>query len=210
MFFIFCRVIIYTYMPSRKTLQQALEKEQELLELENSLSDDTYREECDNKPTQMLRVNEMKNLLEIGENLNSTMKRPTSRMGRRSRPTIRELETAFINLPKVATDKHDEPQQCEREMLFNKTTNKSSMKLFIDVNNDEVFEDNSIYNVNNMDDTLNIFEDDLPDITVIYKDYYIRNLPIVKEELPGLRLSQYKEKIKKMWKISYENPKNNR
>lgn len=197
-------------MPSRRTLQQALEKEKELLELETRLIDDTYWEECDNKPNQMLRVNEMKNLLEIGENANSTMKRPTSRMGRRSRPTIRELETAFINLPKVATDKHDEPQQCEREMLFNKTTNKSSMKLFIDVNNDEVFEDNSIYSVNNMDDTLNIFEDDLPDITVIYKDYYIRNLPIVKEELPGLRLSQYKEKIKKMWKISFENPKNNR
>ena len=59
-------------------------------------------------------------------------------------------------------------------------------------------------------DKINIFEDDLPDITVIYKDYYIRNLPIVKEELPGLRLSQYKEKIKKMWKISFENPKNNR
>jgi hypothetical protein len=197
-------------MPSRKTLQQALEKEKELLELENRLIDDTYWEECDNKPNQMLRVNEMKNLLEIGENLNSTMKRPTSRMGRRSRPTIRELETAFINLPKLTTDNNNEQQQCEREMLFNKTTNKSSMKLFIDVNNGEVFEDNSIYSVNNMDDTLNIFEDDLPDITVIYKDYYIRNLPIVKEELPGLRLSQYKEKIKKMWKISYENPKNNR
>ena len=179
-------------MPSRRTLQQALEKEKELLELENRLIDDTYWEECDNKPNQMLRVNEMKNLLEIGENLNSTMKRPTSRMGRRSRPTIRELETAFINLPKLTTDNNNEQQQCEREMLFNKTTNKSSMKLFIDVNNDEVF------------------EDDLPDITVIYKDYYIRNLPIVKEELPGLRLSQYKEKIKKMWKISYENPKNNR
>ena len=72
-------------MPSRRTLQQALEKEKELLELENRLIDDTYWEECDNKPNQMLRVNEMKNLLEIDENLNSTMKRPTSRMGRRSR-----------------------------------------------------------------------------------------------------------------------------
>jgi hypothetical protein len=197
-------------MPSRRTLQQALEKEKELLELENRLSDDTYWEECDNKPNQMLRVNEMKNLLEIDENLNSTMKRPTSRMGRRGRPTIRELETAFINLPKVTTDKHNEHQQHERESLFNKTTNRSSMKLFIDVNNDEVFEDNSIYDVNNIDDALNIFEDDLPDIKVIYKDFYKRNLPIVKEELPGLRLHQYQDKIKKMWEISFENPKNNR
>jgi len=33
-------------------------------------------------------------------------------------------------------------------------------------------------------------------------------LPILKEELPGLKLSQYKERIFDLWKTAPENPRN--
>uniref|UniRef100_A0A7S2JXS9 HMG box domain-containing protein n=1 Tax=Leptocylindrus danicus TaxID=163516 RepID=A0A7S2JXS9_9STRA len=41
-----------------------------------------------------------------------------------------------------------------------------------------------------------------------YLEFEEKMLPIVKEEYPGLRLSQYKEKIFAMWKKSPENPMN--
>ena len=42
----------------------------------------------------------------------------------------------------------------------------------------------------------------------LYKEFETRMLPIVKEESPGLRLTQYKEKIWNLWKKSPENPAN--
>jgi Coiled-coil domain-containing protein 124 /Oxs1 len=42
----------------------------------------------------------------------------------------------------------------------------------------------------------------------LYLEFEERMLPIVKEENPGLRLSQYKEKIWNMWKKSPDNPAN--
>ena len=42
----------------------------------------------------------------------------------------------------------------------------------------------------------------------LYKEFEERMLPVVKEERPGLRLSQYKEEIFKLWKKSPENPHN--
>ena len=41
-----------------------------------------------------------------------------------------------------------------------------------------------------------------------YKDFYERELPIMKEELPGLKLGQYKDKIFAKWMKSPENPAN--
>ena len=43
---------------------------------------------------------------------------------------------------------------------------------------------------------------------VTYADFEHRMLPIVKAENPGLRLSQYKEKVFQLWKKSPENPAN--
>lgn len=42
----------------------------------------------------------------------------------------------------------------------------------------------------------------------LYKEYEERTMPSVKEDYPGLRLAQYKEKIWAMWKKSPENPMN--
>lgn len=56
--------------------------------------------------------------------------------------------------------------------------------------------------------------DDLPDghpekrRKALYNAYLERQLPIMKEEHPGLRLNQYKERIFELWQKSPENPVN--
>ena len=42
----------------------------------------------------------------------------------------------------------------------------------------------------------------------LYNAFFERQLPIMKEEQPGLKLSQYKERIFDLWKTSPENPRN--
>ena len=42
----------------------------------------------------------------------------------------------------------------------------------------------------------------------LYQAYYERNLPLFKESHPGLKLSQYKERIFDQWEKSPENPRN--
>eukprot|EP01040_Poterioochromonas_malhamensis_P014939 gene14939-16629_t len=42
----------------------------------------------------------------------------------------------------------------------------------------------------------------------LYNAYFEAQLPILKEEQPGLKLSQYKERIFDMWKTAPENPRN--
>lgn len=42
----------------------------------------------------------------------------------------------------------------------------------------------------------------------LYNEFEERMLPVVKAEFPGLRLSQYKEKIWQLWKKSPDNPAN--
>lgn len=42
----------------------------------------------------------------------------------------------------------------------------------------------------------------------LYSEFEAKMLPIVKEEQPGLRLSQYKERVFALWKKSPENPAN--
>ncbi|CAE7483002.1 ccdc124 [Symbiodinium microadriaticum] len=41
----------------------------------------------------------------------------------------------------------------------------------------------------------------------LHNAYFEKMLPIVKHEQPGLKLSQYKERIFEMWKVSPENPR---
>jgi hypothetical protein len=41
----------------------------------------------------------------------------------------------------------------------------------------------------------------------LYNAFYEANLPLMKEEYPGLKLSQYKERIFELWKTAPENPR---
>lgn len=55
---------------------------------------------------------------------------------------------------------------------------------------------------------LNVHGSVVTSAKALYNEFESRMMPIVKEEHPGLRLSQYKEKIFAMWKKSPENPAN--
>lgn len=44
--------------------------------------------------------------------------------------------------------------------------------------------------------------------SMTYKEYEETMLPIVKQDFPGLRLTQYREKVYQMWKKSPDNPNN--
>ena len=63
-----------------------------------------------------------------------------------------------------------------------------------------------------IDDALDLLTEDEKDPKVkdIFKEFYNRQLPILKEDQPGLRLNQYKERIYKLWKKSPENPYSNK
>ena len=45
-------------------------------------------------------------------------------------------------------------------------------------------------------------------LQALYNAYYERELVTMKEDLPGLKLSQYKDRIFENWKKSPENPAN--
>lgn len=50
--------------------------------------------------------------------------------------------------------------------------------------------------------------DEIKSPKALYNQFEARMLPVVKEEYPGLRLTQYKEKVWNLWKKSPENPAN--
>ena len=47
-------------------------------------------------------------------------------------------------------------------------------------------------------------------IKALYEAFYSKTLPVLKQESPGLKLSQYKDRIFDMWQSSAENPRNQR
>jgi len=231
-------------MPSKKTLQKALEKDKEIQELQRQLEEDNNWKEGENKrgkkreekqneqqEEKMKKAKEMRELLTKDEmDMLNYGKRPKSRRGKRE---INELEKELEQRPitkaeRILKDKEREKdaqkfeemrkqherdeerkKQDEEEAQLKRNGIVSNQNLFIKIDNKSIFEEKTVYEAYSIEDAVNIFDDDLPNETCLYKEFYERNLPIVKNELPGLRLSQYKEKIRKMWKISYENPKNN-
>eukprot|EP01031_Cornospumella_fuschlensis_P027987 gene27987-33796_t len=85
--------------------------------------------------------------------------------------------------------------------------------LFIPLNNR--LEEDDFEDVSGLDAALDVLSvgkkvDDHPErrMKAAYNAYYAATLPVLKEEQPGLKLSQYRERIWEMWKTAPENPKN--
>lgn len=180
----------------------------------------------------MKRDQEMKELISIDEALNTKEPRPKTR--RNKRGDLDLLNEALANAPKSRAQKEAEEKmrekearkfeelrrQKEQERLLKEQEAEDYMlkqrniqrqeKLTIEVNNLEpIYEEDSIY-ATGIDEAIDCFgEEPAKNKKALYKEFYERNLPILKTELPGLRLSQYEDKIHKMWKISFDNPNNN-
>jgi hypothetical protein len=72
-------------------------------------------------------------------------------------------------------------------------------------------EENAVSGIDGALETLNVGGEGGTIVTsakALYKAFEERMLPEVKQDYPGLKLSQYKEKIFQMWKKSPENPAN--
>jgi hypothetical protein len=64
-----------------------------------------------------------------------------------------------------------------------------------------------------IDDALDLLNDGVTvtnNVKVLFKAFYDEQLLIIKENIPGLRLSSYNDKISKLWKQSPMNPHNSR
>lgn len=76
--------------------------------------------------------------------------------------------------------------------------------------NKAVMEDNTASGIDGALSTLNLSVGPRGAVQTkgLFKAYEARMLPQVKEDFPGLKLSQYQEKVFQMWKKSPENPAN--
>jgi hypothetical protein len=192
-------------MPLKKDLLKALEKDRELLEMERQLREQhsSNREihkwsDPNNSPPSKI---EKKSIIQVRESpLNM---RPISRRGNRDKPLkieIPDLRASKVMIKldpikqKVVQQDGEKFKDIRREMSKNierdpPLREKKDVSLIIENNN--------------------LFGDDLPDTNELYNDFFNEQLPIVQSEIPNLSLRESRDKIKKMWEISTENPRNN-
>jgi hypothetical protein len=182
----------------------------------------------------MQKAQELKQLYEE-ENSNIPTGRPSSRKGIRAKKNdLKLLNESLASIPKTKIQKEADRKQKEKEerkfeqlrlanekeernmllekedYLLRKKGIIKNQNLTIEVNN--LNDEDSIY-ASNIDDALDAFESNCNNNVSynkekLYKEFYNEHLPILKTKNPGLRLSQYQEKIYKMWKISFSNPDN--
>ena len=120
---------------------------------------------------------------------------------------IKEKEQRKFGELKRQKEKEEQKKKQEKETYLLKQKNIVQQKLIIDTN--VYYDENSIY-ATGIDNALDVFDnnDVVLKTRAIYKNFYQRNLEELKRDFPGLRLSQYEDKIQKLWKISFENPDN--
>ncbi len=191
------------------------------------------REEMKNeKHEQKLKRNkEMKELLEHENEtiLSNIGKRPKTRRAKDDDFSL--LNETLKNVPKTRLQKEAELKQKQREQqkfiqlkrekekeerlkrereenyLLEKKGIVKDSTLMIEINNHDIYEESSIY-ATGIDNALDLFDKN-HHTKLSFDEFYKEKLPILKEQIPGLRLSQYQDKIKKLWKSSIENPLNN-
>ena len=184
------------------------------------------------KQEEKMRLQKEKNdQMLIEENFISSQPRPKSRNGRKNKD-LDLLKQSLASIPKTKLQKEAERKQkikeenkfaelkngeflrqrMEQEERQNYLLSKKGivkqddlMDTNIRLENRELFEEQSIY-ATGIDDALDILNENKSTIT--YNEFYKIKLAMLKCEMPGLRLSQYEDKIRKMWKNSFENPVN--
>ena len=78
--------------------------------------------------------------------------------------------------------------------------------------NNKLDEDDGVESATGLDEALGVLSvgsrPEERNHKALYNAFYAAMLPQLKEELPGLKLSQYQERIFEAWKTSPENPRN--
>lgn len=214
-------------MPSKNKLLKLQEKEQKKEEEENKKRLDEYWSQGTNKKgekkaklqneKQMEKIQKTKDkqdLLLVEEETMSHIKTNIKKS--------KNKNNGLSFTPKIDTQKSNEEklkqeqlriQREEKELLREKKEKQAQLKninlyhqdeLMIKPNNTlEDSEDNVISGIDDAIDFLNN-----KNTIMTFNEYYELELENLKRGFPGLRLSQYKDRIHKSWKNSKYNPKN--
>lgn len=213
---------------------QALEekmRENESWEVGTNKRAQIKEEKINHQQEEKMRKNrELKELIEQDNISTNQIPRPKTSRGKKN--DLHLLNESLANIPKTKGQKESERKNKEREdrkfeelkrqkekeeqrkeeekqTYLLKQRNIVQSKLTIDTRNLEPIQENSIY-ATGIDDVLDVIDNNQikQSKKAAYKEFYERNLPILKMEMPHLRLSQYEDKIQKMWRISFDNPNN--
>ena len=221
-----------------KAEQREIEKQKQLQDLKedqqwekgtNKRGLQKLQQQTEKQEEKMRNAKEMKELLTAEEeSLGSGRKSKT----RNKKGDDFELLKTLATLPKSKAQKEkeeklrkkeeqrklEEQRKIEKQELMQKQEqeeNKLQQKGI--VTNSDIYIPNENNNeefsyANSIDNALEILNenDEDPKIKDIFKEFYKTQFQLLKEENPGLRLNQYKERIYKLWKKSPENPYSNK
>lgn len=214
-------------MPSKNKLLKLQEKEQKKEEEENKKRLDEYWSQGTNKKGEknaklqhekqmekMQKAKEKQDLIQCDE---ETM--------RHIKTNIKKSKNKSNGLsfsPKIDIQKSNEEklkqeqlriQREDKELLREKKEKQAQLKninlyhqdeLMIKPNN--TLEDSEDNTISGIDDAIDFLNNKSTIMT--FNEYYELELENLKRGFPGLRLSQYKDRVHKSWKISKYNPKN--
>lgn len=225
-------------MPSKNKQLKAQEKEKQKEEEDNKKLLDDYWSQGTNKKGEkkaqlehekqmekMQKEKEKQELLEADEEISSNVK-VTAKKGKKSKTDdFAMLNQSLASAPKTKKQKEQEQhlrkkreeemrlQKQEEELKKEQERRKAQLKninidhqdeLMIKINNR--LEEDDHETVSGIDGAIDVLSD--KPTTQTFNEFYECQLKILKEDQPGLRLSQYNDRIHIMWKKSPLNPKN--
>lgn len=133
--------------------------------------------------------------------------------GKESKSTSKKISQAEI----LKTLIEEKKKQMEQEQKAKRIVNSDEIELEENLNHierDEISNFDEYINVTGIDNAINalgnISFEKSKRVKAAYKKFEEENLPILKEEHKGLKLSQYKQMLWKQFKKSRENPMNHR
>ena len=99
-----------------------------------------------------------------------------------------------IELEKLKQQELQEEKLKQEKLAALKNINLNQDHLFVSIENKL----ENIEEASNINDALSLFDNN--EKTISYNDFYNEKLNVLKNEFPGLKLSQYQQKIKQLWK----------
>ncbi len=137
----------------------------------------------------------------------ATLPKSNAQKEREEKLRKKEEQRKLEEQRKIEKDEFVQKQELEEKKLLQKGIVNNSDAYIPNENNEEEFKYAS--SIDNALGLLNEDEQD-PKVKDIFKEFYKTQFQLLKEENPGLRMNQYKERIYKLWKKSPENPYSNK
>ena len=225
-------------MPSKNKVNKQKEKEDEKEKAEQEKLLNEYWNEGTNKKgekktqleheKQMKKLQKKKDKKELEEADNSCSQGKPAKIKKNKNDDLEMLKEALKQAPKTKTHIQSEKKQQEKQ----KQKEENEKRLAQQKEENELLEKEKLENIqkgmvydhdnimgmeihNNLEEDEEVITgmDNILDTfsspeNISYNSFYQQQLPIIKSEYPGLRLTQYQEKIHILWKKSPLNKNN--